>query len=103
MQVTKGVITVVAGSEVEVFMLPDGSYLYSVKGVGLAINKTLAHTLTWLRANGCPVQTLQGVLTCDPLWAVTYWGAMADNGNPEAHNLMVALTAEAIAARVKPL
>lgn len=95
MSADKSVITVGA-SEIVVFMLSDGSYMYSVNSIAASIHKTVAHARSWLRVRGCYVQSVDGTSVCDPSDAVAYWSDMAENGNPEAYNLLVTLIAEAL-------
>lgn len=109
MQVTKGerAVIKVAGSDVEVFMLPNGEYRYSQTSAAQALDKKEGDIRQYLResnpeaANGSQLvavgRTRVKGLTEE---AVTqYWQWKAGNGNQQALALVTALAGEALRRR----
>jgi len=113
MQVTKGergVITV-AGAEVEVFMLPDGSYRYSQasasKAIGLGRNDLNMYIERTNPSAGEGALTIQvksaRVKGLTDVAISQYWQWKAGNGNKQALALVTALNTEALQRRADTL
>lgn len=109
MLTTKGerALIQVAGSPIDVFMLPSGDYRYSLSSASAAINKEAQDFDKYLRRSN--PEAGEGALLVSvgrtrvkgltESAVVQYWTWKADNGNNEAKALLAALAAEALTRR----